>query len=97
MLGLPQAWDEPSLVRVQGVEAGEDGADSNVMDATHFGATRKGTEGFVEPLIEFAREIQNFLRVASVIDFNPAAYMHARSSSVAFGPIDWETPGRIDT
>jgi len=74
----------------------EDGLvmNANVMKATHLGATRKGSEGFVEPLIEFAQEILNFLRVASVIDFSPAAYMHARSSSVSFGPIDWETPAR---
>lgn len=65
---------------------------ANVMEATHLGATKKGTEGFVEPLIEFAQEILNFLRVASVIDFSPAAYMHARSGRVDFGPIDWETP-----
>jgi len=64
----------------------------NVMEATHFGATRKGEAGFVEPLTEFAQEVIDFLRVASVIDFNPVAYMQARSKSASFGPIDWEEP-----
>jgi hypothetical protein len=62
------------------------------MEATHFGATRKGEAGFVEPLTEFAQEVIDFLRVASVIDFNPVAYMQARSKSVSFGPIDWQEP-----